>query len=807
VYVAIDWGEPVLWGAERNHVHLRLTAVLPPQQRRKPPQGGSRGPLLHPDRGQHARNIKQQLTAVRERHKRRAKIFGIDPDLVVVVIFYRDVSGVDELLERVGLSFLTSSDRQAVFAFSSDTEMNEFLRHLTLFGQGVLPGKKVAHYQELFDTIKEVRLLEPGDILDRDVQREAERRAGELLRLDFMCWCPEHEPDARRRFDETQQAIRNAGGAVLDSSFRYGAGLSLIRADVPSNAVWGLAETNRVRQIMLLPQPLLTRPEVITVAFDELPRILPPLPDAPIVAVIDSGVRSSHPLIAPTLTQALAANEHLTGGEDENGHGTLVASLALYGSLESKLHAKDPLRAVGRLLSIRVLDHKADFPDAELWTEQLADAIELAAAQGARVVNLSLGDRRHPYHPPVPDPVAAMVDELARKHKLVVVVSAGNFPAVDYIGDIDIVSGYPAWLLDHEDAGLFPPAMSALSLTTGALVADEHQGARPDRDSVDVQLIGKSGQPSPATRVGPGIEKMTKPELMAPGGTYAYDTGLDRFAETPYGKVIGAAAVPPDRLFADSMGTSVAAPLVAHAALRVLGRYPKLSANAVRALLLATAESVEPVVEAETDGEVRAVQLRLSGFGRVNAEHAEFSEDYRAVLVAENELEMDHVHLYTVPIPDSFFIDGVKLVRLGFAFDPEVRATRLKYLSSHMSVYVYRGVTAEEVRAKYAVHSDDDKPPEELKKFQCDLQPSDRIRLLGANQAAEKLWQRPWGEKYRGRLVIAVRNTNRWTPPEEKQNYALALTLRTREDLYNKVYEQLCAELPLLTEIRPEIEL
>jgi hypothetical protein len=661
---------------------------------------------------------------VRERHKRRAKIFGIAPDLVAVIIFRDDLSGVDEQLEKVGVSFLNSSERQAVVAFPSDTEMKEFLRHLTLFEQGVLPGKKVAHYEELFDKIGKVRQLEPGDILDPDVQQEAERRAGELLQLDFMCWCPEHEPDARRRFDETQQAIRNAGGAVLDSSFRYGAGLSLIRTDVPANAVWELAETNRVRQIMLLPQPLLTMPEVLTVAFDDLPRILPPLPDAPIVAVIDSGVRSSHPLIAPTLTQALAANEHLAHGEDEEGHGTLVASLALYGSLESRLHAKEPLRVVGRLLSIRVLDHKANFPDAKLWTEQLADAIELAAAQGARVVNLSLGDGHHPYHPPVPDPVAAMVDELARKHKLVVVVSAGNFPAVDYIGDIDIVSGYLAWLLDHEDAGLFPPAMSALSLTTGALVADEHQGARPYRDSVDVLLIGKSGQPSPVTRVEPSIEKMTKPELMAPGGTYAYDTGPGRFTETPYGKVIGATAVPPDRLFAARMGTSFAAPLVAHAALRVLGRYPKLSANAVRALLLTTAESMEPVVEAETDGEVRAAQLRLSGFGQVNAEHA-----------------------------------------------------------------------------------DDDKPPEELKKFQCDLQPSDRTRLLGANQAAEKLWQRPWDENYRGRLIIAVRNTNRWAPPEEKQNYALALTLRTREDLYDKFYEQLRTELPLLTEIRPEIEL
>jgi hypothetical protein len=264
-----------------------------------------------------------------------------------------------------------------------------------------------------------------------------------------------------------------------------------------------------------------------------------------------------------------------------------------------------------------------------------------------------------------------MVDEFALKHDLVVIVSAGNFASADYAADPDIASSYPTWLLDHEEAGLLSPAMSALALTVGALVADNEQGARPTIDSVDVRLIGKPGQPSPATRLGPGIENMIKPELAAPGGTYAYDAGLHQFVSTPYGHVVGAAAYPPDRLLASDVGTSFAAALVSHSALRVLGRYPMLSAPAVRALLLATTLPIEPVMYGGTPGDRREAQLKFSGYGRVSAEQAEFSEDYRAVMLAENKLRQDQVHFYSVPIPDSFFATGRKMIALGFAFAPE----------------------------------------------------------------------------------------------------------------------------------------
>ena len=146
-------------------------------------------------------------------------------------------------------------------------------------------------------------------------------------------------------------------------------------------------------------------------------------------------------------------------------------------------------------------------------------------------------------------------------------------------------------------------------------------------------------------------------------------------------------------------------------------------------------------------------------------------------------------------------------MRLGLAFDPEVRATRLQYVSNRMSVFVYRGVSVDDVRAKYAAHADDEGPPEELERFACGLQPSNEVRMLGANHAASKTWSQAWLDRYRGDLVVAVRNTNRWARPDTRQRYAMALSLETSELMEPALYAQLRARLPLLAEIEPEIQL
>lgn len=782
-----------------EHAHLRLARALDPLPRWKP-SGGGRGPAAYPDHRSHARDLANQLAGIRDRHRARPPVLGVNPNLVMVIEFNQKVVHLVAAVEHAGLRVLDASGQRALAAFSSDPELTGFEDRRRRYETEVTE-KGIPRFNALFDAIDVVRSLQADDVLDDDVaQRRATAMPDELLRVDIECWCTEEKADTERRHDETLAALDAAGATVLDRTCRYAAGLSLIRADVPAGRLLDVVSTERISRVALLPRPLLSHPEVVRWQLDDLPRVLPPEDHAAVVAVIDSGVQAGNPLLAPAVLEALSAVPKILDGSDEAGHGSLVASLALFGSLEGRLDRRATVRAAGKLLGIRVLDADGNFLDDRLWQRDVQDALELAAAHGARVVNLSIGDTAHPYRPSAPTAIAGVLDAFARERDVVVVVSAGNVHWEEPPGP-----DYAEWLLKAEETGLAPPAMSALALTVGALVADSEQGARPARESVAVRAVGRPGTPSVVSRSGPGIENAIKPELCAPGGTYVYDS--DERCIRPHqaaGKVVGAAGGRPDALLATDTGTSFAAPLVTHAALRVLGRYPQLTARAVRALVLASAQPVALIVEQETENEAVKAQRYLSGFGRVDAERAEQSTDHRVVLLAEERLLPDQVHFYTVPVPNAFFRSGRKNLAVALAFDPETRATRLTYLASRMSVFVYRGVSVDDVRTKFAASLGE--PPATLDNRKVELSPSDTDRLLGANQAACKRWTNGWKQDEHAELVIVVRNTNRWAAADEPQPYALAVVLEAAEDMLT-LYAELGQHFEALVEVEPEIEI
>lgn len=263
--------------------------------------------------------------------------------------------------------------------------------------------------------------------------------------------------------------------------------------------------------------------------------------------------------------------------------------------------------------------------------------------------------RWSPYRPPRPTVLAAAIDDLVRRLGLVVVISTGNYPLAQHSRAQQVINDYPVLMLEDELSGLLDLAPAALVLTVGALCTDHGQGAVPARENIDRQPLGMADHPSPATRTGPGPMHMIKPELCAPGGGFSYDRGASRLVELdPVVRVVGADGSRPDGLLATRVGTSFAAPLVSHAALRVLAAYPTLTSNGVRALLLASAEPTPPVIESDSEVVAWKQQARLTGYGKVSAERAEASDDHRAVLLAEEVMRVNDVHVFTVPLPSSF---------------------------------------------------------------------------------------------------------------------------------------------------------
>jgi Subtilase family len=295
---------------------------------------------------------------------------------------------------------------------------------------------------------------------------------------------------------------------------------------------------------------------------------------------------------------------------------------------------------------------------------------------------------------------------------------------------------------------------------------------------------------------------MVKPELVAPGGSLAVDMLTSRVdMRDPSVRVIGAGTGGTSRLLAADTGTSYAAPLVTHAALRILGHYPRLSANAVRALLLCSAQEVEPVLDQEKAAQ-RQQQRRITGYGRVSARRAEVSEDHRAVLIAEDEIVVDDVHLYTIPVPETFYEPGGwRRLTAALAYDPPVRPTRLDYLASHMNMQVYFGVPVATVRAAYVKEAGaEDQSPPELERYKRDLQPSSTHRGKGTNQFCAVTFRQRLDIAKRTDFILAIRNTNRWDTPGARQAYALAVQLE-RDTQHADLYAELRAQLEAVAEI------
>ena len=799
----------------QRHAHLRLAAATDPGPRR-PRSPGRGGSATYTNRTDHGADLELQVSSITSAHRRRTQTLGVDPELILVLETNGPLDPVE--VERAGLNVLELRSDRALVAFAADPELTQFVERNGLYKQGTRGltekgNERQASYEQLFDKIDHVRSIESRDLIGVELTklRATGPPAADVVRLEVHCWCPEDEAEAQRRSREVSAAISSAGGAVLSASVRSVAGWSAICCDLPVGAVDDLIGTHRVSWIDLMPRPSLELPQLLHATSDSLPTVVGPAVDAPILAVVDSGIRSAHPLLAPAVVGVEMVGQGLGDGGDESGHGTLVASIGLYGSLDDVLAAGGAAYPAGRLLSVRVLDRDNRFPDDRAWPELLLEAMTLAADAGARVINLSLGDSRRPYTSPRPTAVRAIVDQFVRGHpNLVVVTSTGNFPPAQH--DVArLTSGdYIQDLLESPDSGILDPGTAALALTVGGTGIPLHQGVA-GAASAEKVVAGGPGLPAPYTRVGPGPMGAIKPELTAASGSVVVDTLLGRPVNDKLGQVVGAGGSQPDRLLAADQGTSYAAPLVSHAALRILSRYPLLNGNSTRALLLAGADELTPYLEGGATA--RRDERRLTGFGRVSADRAEASDDHRVVLLSETTIRLDQVHFYSIPIPTSFRRPGGQInLAVALAFDPPVRVTRLDYLASKMGFQVFHGPSVDQVRAAYVrAEADEDmqdevsRTPAELRGSQLDLQPADQTRSRGANQLGRYERHTKVRDESPDEYVVAVRSLNRWDVPATEQRYSLAVLLE-RDSEHPEIYAELRAELEPLVEVEVEVE-
>ncbi|GAB3447509.1 S8 family serine peptidase [Actinophytocola sediminis] len=250
------------------------------------------------------------------------------------------------------------------------------------------------------------------------------------------------------------------------------------------------------------------------------------------VAVLDTGVDLTHPDLADRIA---VARSFVPGADvqDGDGHGTHVASTVL-GSGAASAGAYTGVAPGARLVVGKVLDDTGAGQDSEIIA-----GMEWAAAQGAKVINMSLGGGLSNGA----DPMSQAVNRISADTGALFVIAAGN-------------NG------NWRPSQISTPGAADLALTVGNVVKTAPHGS------------------SESSSVGPRTQDYAiKPEITAPGT----DIVAARSATS------SRPAIPANPRYTSLTGTSMATPHVAGAAALLAQQHPDWTGARLKDALVSTA--------------------------------------------------------------------------------------------------------------------------------------------------------------------------------------------------------------------------
>ena len=425
-------------------------------------------------------------------------------------------------------------------------------------------------------------------------------------------------------------------------------------------------------------------------------QVLPPSLDAPRVCVIDSGVQEGHRLLQAAVDSAssrsyVPGDNSVADAVSPGGHGTRVAGAVLY---PRTIPTAGQIQLPFWIQNARVLDSgnalsKELFPPVLL--KSIVDSYNLGA-NPTRIFNHSIS-ASYPCRQRHMSSWATAVDELSAARDILFIQSAGNVQE-DYPGPIrlglkqHLRAGrtYPSYLLEAS-CRIPDPAQSFHALTVGSVAHEDYE-----RDGW--KSFGKLNYPSAFSATGLGIWSVVKPDVVEYGGDFAFNVAQPTEISNP--ESVCTPLVRATRFASgpdwsrDDVGTSYAAPRVAHIAARLQSQFPRDSTQVYRALIAQSARWPDWAWRVPDDklDEV----LRCVGFGIPDAERAVANNDYRVTLKTDGHtrIKAREAHVYRIAIPEELRAPGLDyrlLVEVSLAYVSQPRRTR-RQLRGYLSTWV-----------------------------------------------------------------------------------------------------------------------
>ena len=394
---------------------------------------------------------------------------------------------------------------------------------------------------------------------------------------------------------------------------------------------------------------------------------------SPYICLLDTGVNRGHQLIEP----ALSSNDMYTiepawMKNDDNGHGTQMAGLALFGNLLDALNGPKLIEIGHRLESVKLLDPgKNPVTKPKHYGYATIQAIlspEIDNPNRLRVFGMTVTargtrDRGRPTAWSAKfDSLAAGVNQ-SISHRRLLIVSAGNInPENEF-----------QYLVSNDLDEVHDPAQAWNALTVGAftnLVEITEQNA----ESFGTTATAPKGGLSPFSTTSVSWDKGMpfKPDVVFEGGNDLSDN-RNMLPEQSSLSLITTNHRPTEHIFVTTNATSAATALASRFAAQILAVYPKLWPETVRALIVHSAEWTEAMkIQAAKKPALFGTQLsktecrtllRRCGFGVPNLNQALWTLGNSLTMVVEKSLQpfkkepsdslptFDSMHIHNLPWP------------------------------------------------------------------------------------------------------------------------------------------------------------
>lgn len=543
-----------------------------------------------------------------------------------------------------------------------------------------------------------------------------------------------------------------------------------------------------------------------------------PLENAPRVCILDTGVNAGHPLLAESLNvDDLHTNEPAWDVADQNGHGTEMAGLAIWGDLTHSLASSDPVVLTHRLESVKILPHNCGNigrHHGNLTLEAVARP-EVSAPHRQRIFSMAITakDNRDRGKPSA---WSATLDRLACD-----VGGEGLSPRLLIVsgGNIDDFSAWDNYPLSNSTDSIHDPGQAWNILTVGAYT---EKTDITEANTGCYSAIAPSGGLSPFSTTSLTWQKHwpLKPDVVFEGGNVAKDAlgPVTMFSLS----LLTTSHEPTNRLLTATNATSAATALCSRMAAQLMVQYPNLWPETVRALIVHSAEWTEQMKAdflnpQERSGDYQYL-IRHCGFGVPNLERALWSASNSLTLIVQDELQpfvredkgepkLREMHLHSLPWPQE------ALMNLG-ATPVEMRVT-LSYFIEPSPGIVERGAGGRYRYESHGLRFDVKRPLEKPDNFRARINQRVRNEEEGsyAGGGSDPDWRLGPNLRHLGSLhsdtwtgtaadlaergILAVYPVAGWWKTSKKlerydktARYALIISIRTPEtdvDLYNAI--------------------